>query len=298
MMLLGSGWQRRRVNRPSTLDSRRQAPRRKSATQDPHETPRPAPASILDRMPHPLRCRDGRRSSCRRRSSRTRRSSPTARTATSRRRAAAVAAIRNFAGGAGTARAGCSAAPSAAGDQARRLPRRRIRRRQDPPAGRALPPAPGRKYFGTFIEYTALVGALGYANTVEALPRLDLLCIDEFELDDPGDTMVMTRLLAELVAGGHAAGRDIQHPAERPRRGPVRRAGLPARDPRDGRELRDVRIDGIDYRHRALDGHAACSVDAEYEAAIADAATRGSSRRRFAGSSPTSRPCIPRGTSG
>ncbi|MFM9481573.1 AFG1/ZapE family ATPase, partial [Streptomyces scabiei] len=30
----------------------------------------------------------------------------------------------------------------------------------------------------------------------------DLLCIDEFELDDPGDTMVMTRLIGELVPTG------------------------------------------------------------------------------------------------
>src|SRR6185503_17843513 len=29
--------------------------------------------------------------------------------------------------------------------------------------------APGRTYFGTFIEYTALVGALGYAATVRLL---------------------------------------------------------------------------------------------------------------------------------
>jgi hypothetical protein len=56
-----------------------------------------------------------------------------------------------------------------------------------------------RKYFGSFIEYTALVGALGYKNTVDLLKGADLLCIDEFELDDPGDTMVMTRLLGELV---------------------------------------------------------------------------------------------------
>src|SRR5690606_6182136 len=54
-----------------------------------------------------------------------------------------------------------------------------------------------RKYFGSFIEYTALVGALGYQNTVELLRGAGLLCIDEFELDDPGDTMVMTRLLGE-----------------------------------------------------------------------------------------------------
>jgi cell division protein ZapE len=58
------------------------------------------------------------------------------------------------------------------------------------------------KYFGSFIEYTALVGALGYQNTVELFRGSDLLCIDEFELDDPGDTMVMTRLLGELVASG------------------------------------------------------------------------------------------------
>ena len=31
--------------------------------------------------------------------------------------------------------------------------------------------APGRKYFGTFIEYTALVGALGYAATVAPAER-------------------------------------------------------------------------------------------------------------------------------
>ncbi|MBO9627750.1 MAG: cell division protein ZapE, partial [Microbacterium sp.] len=38
-----------------------------------------------------------------------------------------------------------------------------------------------RKYFGSFIEYTALVGALGYKNTVDLLKGADLLCIDEFE---------------------------------------------------------------------------------------------------------------------
>ncbi len=59
-----------------------------------------------------------------------------------------------------------------------------------------------RKYFGSFIEYTALVGAIGYQKTVELFRGADLLCIDEFELDDPGDTMVMTRLLGELVPTG------------------------------------------------------------------------------------------------
>ena len=49
------------------------------------------------------------------------------------------------------------------------LPRRRLRRRQDPPARLAVARrAPGRKAFGTFVEYTHLVGALGFAQTVEA----------------------------------------------------------------------------------------------------------------------------------
>src|SRR6187402_2843841 len=43
--------------------------------------------------------------------------------------------------------------------------------------------APQRKYFGTFIEYTALAGALGYQQTLSLLKGAQLICIDEFELD-------------------------------------------------------------------------------------------------------------------
>ena len=56
--------------------------------------------------------------------------------------------------------------------------------------------------YGTFVEYTHLVGALGFGPTVAALARKRLVCIDEFELDDPGDTMVMSRLLRELSDRG------------------------------------------------------------------------------------------------
>src|SRR4051794_38950084 len=61
---------------------------------------------------------------------------------------------------------------------------------------------PGPKAYGTFVELTSLVGALGFAATVEALSRFRLLAIDEFELDDPGDTVLVSSLLNELVAGG------------------------------------------------------------------------------------------------
>ncbi|WP_090030970.1 cell division protein ZapE [Cellulomonas marina] len=58
--------------------------------------------------------------------------------------------------------------------------------------------------YGTFVEYTNLVGALGFAATVETLARRRLVCIDEFELDDPGDTVLMSRLLRELADRGVA----------------------------------------------------------------------------------------------
>ncbi|MGZ4519494.1 MAG: AFG1/ZapE family ATPase, partial [Mycobacteriaceae bacterium] len=60
----------------------------------------------------------------------------------------------------------------------------------------------GLKTYGTFVELTHLVGALGFAATVERLSTHRLLAIDEFELDDPGDTMVVSRLLSELAATG------------------------------------------------------------------------------------------------
>jgi len=62
--------------------------------------------------------------------------------------------------------------------------------------------APGPKAFGTFVGFTNLVGALGFSQTVEALRGHRLVCIDEFELDDPGDTVLMSTLLSRLAEAG------------------------------------------------------------------------------------------------
>lgn len=61
---------------------------------------------------------------------------------------------------------------------------------------------PEPKSFATFVEVTHVVGALGFVNAVERLSQHTVLCIDEFELDDPGDTMLVSRLLTELTAKG------------------------------------------------------------------------------------------------
>lgn len=44
---------------------------------------------------------------------------------------------------------------------------------------------PERSAYGTFVEYTHLVGAVGFAECVRALSDRALVAIDEFELDDP-----------------------------------------------------------------------------------------------------------------
>ncbi|HEU5332477.1 MAG TPA: cell division protein ZapE [Actinocrinis sp.] len=108
----------------------------------------------------------------------------------------------------------------------------------------------GPKVYGTFVEYTHLVGALGFAACVARLSTRRLVCIDEFELDDPGDTVLVSTLLARLAeAGVRLAATSNTLPD---RLGEGRFAaddflreiqGLAAR-------FRAVRIEGPDYRRR------------------------------------------------
>ncbi|AZS36811.1 Cell division protein ZapE [Microbacterium lemovicicum] len=132
-----------------------------------------------------------------------------------------------------------------------------------------------RKYFGSFIEYTALVGALGYQKTVELFRGSDLLCIDEFELDDPGDTMVMTRLLGELVSGGTKIAATSNTPPNALGEGRFAAQDFLREIQAMSAHFETLRIDGTDYRQRAIDGHAVVLDEAGYEAAMTDAAARG-----------------------
>jgi len=111
----------------------------------------------------------------------------------------------------------------------------------------------GRAAFGTFVEYTNLVGALGFRQTVEALSAYRLVCIDEFELDDPGDTVLMSRLLRELADHGVALAATSNTLPES-----LGEGRFAAEDfLREIQALADrfevLRIDGQDYRHRSVE---------------------------------------------
>lgn len=116
----------------------------------------------------------------------------------------------------------------------------------------ATPAEPALKAFGTFVELTNLVGALGFQQTVQTLSGHRLLCIDEFELDDPGDTVLVSTLLGKLVEAGVALAATSNTLPGKLGEGRFAAAdflreiqGLSAR-------FRTLRIDGEDYRHRGL----------------------------------------------
>ncbi|WP_216205523.1 cell division protein ZapE [Amycolatopsis aidingensis] len=126
--------------------------------------------------------------------------------------------------------------------------------------------APEPKSYGTFVELTHLVGVLGFAEAVRRLSAHRLLAIDEFELDDPGDTMLVTRLLRELTeAGVHVAATSNTLPDKL---GEGRFAAedflreIQALSARFG----VVRVDGPDYRHRGLPEAPAPVTEAELAA--------------------------------
>ncbi|WP_319321692.1 MULTISPECIES: cell division protein ZapE [Streptomyces] len=116
----------------------------------------------------------------------------------------------------------------------------------------ATPAEPSLKAFGTFVELTNLVGALGFQKTVQTLSGHRLLCIDEFELDDPGDTVLVSTLLGKLVDAGVAlAATSNTLPGKL---GEGRFASVDFLREIQGlsAHFRSLRIDGEDYRHRGL----------------------------------------------
>lgn len=112
--------------------------------------------------------------------------------------------------------------------------------------------APGHKAYGTFVEFTNLVGALGFASTVEALSGFRLVCIDEFELDDPGDTVLMSTLLGRLVESGVRLAATSNTLPDKLGEGRFAADDFLREIQGLSAHFDVVRIEGDDYRHRGL----------------------------------------------
>ncbi|CAL9567127.1 cell division protein ZapE [Streptomyces sp. enrichment culture] len=116
----------------------------------------------------------------------------------------------------------------------------------------ATPAEPALKAFGTFVELTNLVGALGFQQTVRTLSGHRLLCIDEFELDDPGDTVLVSTLLGKLVDAGVALAATSNTLPGKLGEGRFAAADFLREIQGLSAHFRPLRIDGEDYRHRGL----------------------------------------------
>lgn len=123
----------------------------------------------------------------------------------------------------------------------------------------------GKKAFGSFLAYTGLIGALGFANALQQLKSFQLICIDEFELDDPGDTMMMSRLLSELDAEGVKFAATSNTPPNALGQGRFAAIAFAREISAMADRFQMVTIDGEDYRHRPVDSRPTSVSEGEME---------------------------------
>jgi cell division protein ZapE len=108
------------------------------------------------------------------------------------------------------------------------------------------------KAFATFGELTQLAGVFGFVECIELLADYVIVCIDEFELDDPGNTVLVSRLLSELVARGVSVAATSNTLPEQLGEGRFAAEDFLREINTLAAIFTTVRIDGPDYRHRDL----------------------------------------------
>ncbi|MEZ0384781.1 cell division protein ZapE [Mycobacterium sp. pW045] len=111
---------------------------------------------------------------------------------------------------------------------------------------------PHRTAFATFMELTQLAGVFGFTECIELLGGYTVVCIDEFELDDPGNTTLVSRLLSELVAKGVSVAATSNTLPEQLGEGRFAVQDFLREISALASIFTPVRVDGPDYRHRDL----------------------------------------------
>lgn len=109
-----------------------------------------------------------------------------------------------------------------------------------------------KRAFATFGELTQLAGVFGFVECIELLSDYVLLCIDEFELDDPGNTTLISRLLSALVGRGVSVAATSNTLPEQLGEGRFAAQDFLREINTLASMFTTVRIEGPDYRHRDL----------------------------------------------
>ncbi len=106
--------------------------------------------------------------------------------------------------------------------------------------------------FATFGELTQLAGVFGFVECIDLLADYVVVCIDEFELDDPGNTTLISRLLSQLVERGVSIAATSNTLPEQLGEGRFAAQDFLREINTLASIFTTVRIEGPDYRHRGL----------------------------------------------
>jgi cell division protein ZapE len=115
-----------------------------------------------------------------------------------------------------------------------------------------LPDTGHPKAFATFGELTQLAGVFGFVECIDLLADYVVVCIDEFELDDPGNTTLISRMLSQLVERGVSVAATSNTLPEQLGEGRFAAQDFLREINTLAHILTTVRIEGPDYRHRGL----------------------------------------------
>jgi cell division protein ZapE len=121
------------------------------------------------------------------------------------------------------------------------------------PGPDGAPDAPSHpKAFATFGELTQLAGVFGFVECIDLLANYTAVCIDEFELDDPGNTTLISRMLSSLVERGVSVAATSNTLPEQLGEGRFAAQDFLREINTLAKIFTTVRIEGPDYRHRDL----------------------------------------------
>ncbi len=108
---------------------------------------------------------------------------------------------------------------------------------------------PDKRYLG-FQDLVYLIGVLGRERAQTELAGCDLLCIEEFELDDPGNTLIVKSFLAAHFQAGGTALTTSNTPPDAQGRGRFNAEDFQREIQSVADNFELIAIGGPDYRHR------------------------------------------------
>ncbi len=112
---------------------------------------------------------------------------------------------------------------------------------------------PEKRYL-SFQELVYLIGVLGMAGAHEEFGTAELLCIDEFELDDPGNTLIVKTFLAARFEAGTTVVTTSNTPPAAQGQGRFNADDFKREIQSLAAAFQVVPVDGPDFRQRAQQG--------------------------------------------